>query len=115
MTRRPSSSRVGPRDEATHLKGVLHDMIESHQQQTAFMRDGLISVQQTTTVAMERAVAPREPKLGNVLDFKSLQLETFVGTEKPLDAKQWLVDMTNLLNAARVPKDDQVKVIKIKL
>jgi len=32
-----------------------------------------------------------------------------------LDAEQWLVDMTNLLNAARVSKDDQVEVIKIQL
>jgi len=32
-----------------------------------------------------------------------------------LDAKQWLVDMTNLLNATRIPKDDQVEVIKIQL
>ena len=67
------------------------------------MRDGLIAVQQTVTVTMERAVAPRKPKLGNVLDFRRLQPATFAGTKKPLDAEQWLVDMTN---AARVPKDD---------
>jgi len=69
MARHPSSSRVGPRDEATDLMGVLRDMIESHQQQTTLMRDGLIAVQQTATVAMERATAPQEPKLGNVSDF----------------------------------------------
>ena len=55
---------------------------------------------------MERAVAPRKPKLGNVSDFRRLQPATFAGTEKPMDAEQWLVDMTNLLNAAHVPKDD---------
>ena len=93
--------------------GVLRDMIESHQQQTAFIRDGLIAVQKTTMVAMERAVAPREPKFGNISDFRRLQPATFAGTEKLLDAEQWLVDMTNLLIAARVPKDDQVEVIKI--
>ena len=64
---------------------------------------------------MERVAAPRELKLGNVSDFRRLQPATFVGTEKPLDAEQRLVDMTNLLNAARVPKDDQVEVIKIQL
>ena len=68
--------------------GVLRDMIESHQQQTTLMRDGLIAVQQIVTVAMERAVAPREPKLGNVSDFRRLQPATFVGTEKLLDAEQ---------------------------
>ena len=106
MTRRPSSSRVGPRDEVTDLMGVLRDMIESQQQQTTLMRDSLIAVHQTTTMAMERAIAPREPKLGNVSDFRRLQPATFAETEKSLDAEQWLVDMTNLLNAACVPKDD---------
>jgi len=32
-----------------------------------------------------------------------------------LDAEQWLVDMTNLLNAARVPTEDQVEVVKVQL
>ena len=64
---------------------------------------------------MERVAAPRELKLGNVSDFRRLQPATFAGTEKSLDAEQWLVDMTNLLNAAHVPKDDQVKMIKIQL
>ena len=81
--------------------GVLRNMIES-QQQTTLIRDGLLAVQQTATVAMERAVAPREPKLENILDFRKLQPTTFVGNEKSLDAKQWLVDMTNLLHVARV-------------
>jgi len=79
------------------------------------VRDGLIVVQQTTTVAIERAAAPREPKLGNVSDFRRLQPTTFAETEKLLDTEQCLVDMTNLLNAAHVPKDDQVEVIKNQL
>ena len=108
MARRPSSFRVGPRDEVTDLMGMLHDMIESYQQQTTLLRDGQIAVQQTATVAMERAVA-------NVSDFRRLQPTTFAGTEKSLDAEQWLVDMTNLLNVDRVPKDNQVEVIKIQL
>jgi len=64
MARCPSSSRVGPRNEAIDLMGVVHDVMESQQQQMALMRDGLIVVQQTTTVAIERTAAPREPKLG---------------------------------------------------
>ena len=79
------------------------------------MRDGLIMVQQTTMVAMEKAAAPREPKLENISDFRRLQPTTFAGTEKPLEVEQWLVDMTNLLNVAHVPKDDQVEVIIIQL
>jgi len=60
-------------------------------------------------------MAPREPKPGNISDFRRLQPATFAGTEKPLDAEQWLVDMTNLLTAARVPKDEQVEVVKVQL
>jgi len=44
-----------------------------------------------------------------------LQLATFAGIEKSLDAEQWLVDMTNLLNASYVPMKDQVEVIKVQL
>ena len=66
-------------------------------------------------MAIEKTVAPRKPKFGNVSDFRRLQPATFAGTEKLLDAEQWLIDMTNLLNAACVPKDDQVEVIKIQL
>ena len=35
--------------------------------------------------------------------------------EKPLDAEQWLVDMTNLLKAAWVPDENQAEVAKIQL
>ena len=41
------------------------------------------------------------PKFRSISDFRMLQPATFVSTEKSLDAEQWLVDMTNLLNAAR--------------
>lgn len=34
------------------------------------------------------------------------------GTGKPLVAEQWLVDMTNLLRAARVPEEDKVELVK---
>jgi len=51
------------------------------------MRDGLLAVQQTATVVMERAVSPRDRKLGNISDFRRLQPATFAGTEKLLNAE----------------------------
>ena len=48
-------------------------------------------------------------------DFKRLQPVEFSGTEKPLDAEQWLIDMTDLLKAARIPGENQVEVAKIQL
>jgi len=39
----------------------------------------------------------------------------FTGTEKPLDAEQWLVDTTDLLKAAGVPDENQVEAAKIQL
>ena len=75
----------------------------------------MLAAQQTATAAIERSTAPREPKPGNISDFRRLQPATFAGTEKPLDAEQWLVDMTNLLTAARVPRDEQVEVVKVQL
>ena len=46
-------------------------------------------------------------------DFKRLQSVIFSGMEKPLDAEQWLVETTNLLEVARVPDKNQVEVAKI--
>ena len=48
-------------------------------------------------------------------DFRRLQPAVFSGTEKPLDAEQWLIDMTDLLKAARIPGENQVEVAKIQL
>ena len=48
-------------------------------------------------------------------DFRRLQPIVFSGTEKPLDAKQWQIDMTNLFKAARIPNKKQVKMAKIQL
>ena len=59
--------------------------------------------------------APREQRPGNVSDFRKLQPATFLGTEKPLDAEQWLIDTTDLLKAAQIPNENQVEVVKIQL
>jgi len=44
--------------------------------------------------------APREQSPGNVFDFRRLQPAIFLGTEKPLDTEQCLIDTTNHLKAA---------------
>ena len=113
MAQRPPSSRIAARNEAIDLMGVLRDMMESQQEQTALLRDGLLTAQQTATAAIEKSTAPRESKPRNISDFRRLQPATFAGTEKLLDAEQLLVDMTNLLTAARVSKDEQVEVVKV--
>jgi len=109
MAQRPPSSRIAARNETTDLMGVLCGMMESQQEQTALLRDGLLAAQQTATVAIERSITPREPKPRNISYFRRLQPATFAGTEKPLDAEQWLVDMTSLLTAARVPRMSKLK------
>jgi len=48
-------------------------------------------------------------------DFRRLQPAVFSVTEKPLDAEQWLIDMTDLLKAARIPNKNQMEVAKIQL
>ena len=42
-------------------------------------------------------------------DFRRLQPADFLGTEKPLDAEQWLIDITDLLKAARIPDENRWK------
>ena len=81
---------------------VLHGMMESQHQQTELLRQALWT-------------APREQRPDNVSDFRKLQPATFSGTEKPLDAEQWLIDTTDLLKVAWIPNENQVKVVKIQL
>lgn len=88
---------------------------ESHEQQLTILRDALITAQQATATAIEKVTAPREPKTGGVSDFRRLQPAVFSGTGTTLEAEQWLVDVTNLLTAARVPEAEQVEVAKIQL
>jgi len=76
-------------------------MMENQQQQTELLRQEL--------------TAPKGQRPGNISDFRRLQPAIFTGEEKPLDAEQWLTDTTDLLNAARVPKENQVEVAKIQL
>ena len=81
---------------------LLQGMMDSQQQQVELLRQGLLT-------------APREQRPGTISDFRRLQPAEFSGTEKPLDAEQWLIDMTDLLKAARIPAENQVEVAKIQL
>ena len=81
------TSQDGPNRDNDGLIRILQGMMQSQQQQTELLRQGLL-------------VAPREQRPGNVSDFRRLQPAIFSGTEKPLDAEQWLVDTTDLLEAA---------------
>ena len=62
--------------------------------------------------AVDRATAPREPRIGSIADFKRLLPKEFTGTEEPLVAEQWLIDMVNLLDAANVPAADRSKSLR---
>ena len=72
-----------------------------------------MAAQKVTTAALDKVVTSREQKTGNISDFRKLQPAVFRGTEKPLEAEQWITDMTNLLEAAKIPAADQVNVIKV--
>ena len=84
---------------------IQQQQLEQQQQQTALLREGLIA-------AMEKVNAPKEPKPGNVSNFRKLNPAEFSGTGKPLEAEKWLVDTTNLLKAARISDADQVEVVR---
>ena len=96
------TSQDGPNRDNDGMMRILQGMMQSQQQQTELLRQGLL-------------VTPREQRPGNVSDFRRLQPAIFSGTEKPLDAEQWLIDTTDLLKAARVPDENQVEVAKIQL
>ena len=64
MAQRPPSSRIAARNEATDLMGVLHGMMESQEEQTTLLRDGLLAAQQMAMAAIEKSTAPRELKHG---------------------------------------------------
>jgi len=83
-------------------------MMENQQQQ-------MENQQQQTELLRQEIAAPKGQRPGNISDFRRLQPATFTGGEKPLDAEQWLTDTSDLLNAARVPQEDQVEVAKIQL
>ena len=98
----PGTSRDSSNRESDNMMRVLHGMMESQHQQTELLRQALLT-------------APREQRPGNVSDFGRLQLTIFSGTERPLDTKQWVIDTTDLMKAARILDENQVEVTKIQL
>jgi len=87
---------------------VIQTMMENQQQQMG-------NQQQQTELLRQEVAAPKEQRPGNISDFRRLRPATFTGGEKPLDAEQWLTDTSDLLNAARIPQENQVEVAKIQL
>jgi len=67
-------------------------MLEIQQKQVEILHQGPLGTSQ-------------EYNLGTVLKFRKLQSIVFDGTEKPLDAEQWLIDTTDLMKATRVPEE----------
>ena len=76
----PDTSRYSSNGEGDNMMRVLHGMMESQHQQIELLRQALLT-------------APREQMPDNVSDFRRLQPATFSGTEKSLDAEQWLIDL----------------------
>ena len=72
----------------------LQSMMENQQRQTEILHQGLLT-------------APHEQRPGSISDFKRLQPAIFLGTEKPIDAEQWLINTIDLLKAARIPEENQ--------
>ena len=83
------TSRDSSNGENNDMMRILQGMTNSQQQQTELLRQGLL-------------IAPQDQRPGTWSDFRRLQPVEFSGTEKPLDAEQWLIDMTDLLKAARI-------------
>jgi len=76
--------------------------VDLQKEQTTLLKDGLLTAHQTATAAIDRAVAPRVQRAGNITDFKRLNPKEFSGTERPLVAEQWLLDTTNLMQGANI-------------
>jgi len=98
----PGTSQDGSSRDNDSLMRVLQGMMQSQQQQTELLRQGLL-------------VAPQKQRPGNVSDFRRLQPTILSVIEKLLDAEQWLVDTTDFLKAAQVLDENQVEVAKIQL
>jgi len=102
----------------TMMGNQQHQMENQQQyqrQQMENQQQQMENQQQQTELLRQKIAAPKERRPGNISDFRRLQPATFTGGEKPLDAEQWLTDTSDLLNAARVPPENQVEVAKIQL
>lgn len=65
---------------------------------------------------VERIFAPLvQDRPNNISDFSRFHLGSFFETGTPLGAEEWLNDMENILEVARMPPESQVDVVKIYL
>ena len=117
-----SDASNGPPEHDPDMMRVLMGMLEEQKKlreaqdrQMEMMKEGLLAAQNTATEAVNKAAAPKEQRVGNVLDFRRLNPKEFSGNETPLEADQWLADMVNLLEAAKVPEADRVTVVRVQL
>jgi len=105
--------------ENADILKIIQVMVENQQRQMEnqqqYQQQQMENQRQQTELLRQELTAPKGQRPGNVSDFRRLQPAIFTGGEKPLEAEQWLTDTTDLLNAARVPKEDQVEVAKIQL
>jgi len=83
----PASSRNETNRENIDLLRVLQGMMESQQQQIDLLYQGLMTI-------------PREQRPGNVSELRRLQPAIFTGSERLLEAEQWLIDTTDLLRGS---------------
>ena len=111
----PNGPTGGVGGENADMLRIMQTMVENQQQQMQNQQQQMDHQQQQTELLRQELAAPKEPKPGNVSDFRRLQPTIFTGSEQPLEAEQWLTDTTDLLNAARVPQESQVEVAKIQL
>ena len=69
--------------------------MNNQQQQMQNQQQQMEHQQQQTELLRQELTAPKEPKPGNVSDFRRLQPAVFTGSEEPLEAEQWLTDTTD--------------------
>lgn len=79
------------------------------------LKNRIVTVLQATAVAIEKVAVPKKQRPKNISDFRMLNPKVITGNEKLLEAENWLVGTTNLLAVLRIPKADQVEVVKIQL
>ena len=78
--------------------GVLRGMMESHQEQTTLLRDGLLTAQLTTTSAIERTTTSREPKRGiSPTSGGCSQPPLLVQRSRWMRSNGWLIWPTSLM------------------
>jgi len=105
----------GPTGENVDILRAIQLMMENQQQLMKNQQQQMENQQQQTELLRQEVAALKGQRPGSISDFRRLQPAIFTGGEKPLEAEQWLTDTTDLLNAARVPEENQVEVAKIQL